>query len=122
MSYFFDNYLFSYKTEWEKLLDSNSNKIDPHNPKLAFGDEEQSALVNLPRKTYNLQDKERVPVFLSLLDILFGECYDERINEGETGPESGWCVGKLSATLAGCTKHKSLKDVVISSIRRLDHF
>ena len=63
-----------------------------------------------------------MPVFLSLLDILFGQCYDERISEGETGPESGWCVGKLSATLAGCTKHKSLKDVVISSIRRLDNF
>ena len=77
-------------------------------------------MLALPRRTYSLREKERIPVFLTLLDLLYAQCYDERIREGdeEAGCESGWCVAKLSATLSACTKHKSIKDVVRTCIRR----
>ncbi len=79
-------------------------------------------MLALPRRTYSLREKERISVFLSLLDLLYGQCYDGRIREGDEdfGCETGWCAAKLSATLSACTKHKSIKDAVRTCIRRLE--
>lgn len=107
------------KTSWESLL-SNQKSIDPKDPSLSFNKDEQEAMLALPRRTYSLREKERISVFLSLLDLLYGQCYDGRIREGDEdfGCETGWCAAKLSATLSACTKHKSIKDAVRTCIRR----
>ena len=111
----------SYTTEWETVLRSGC-KPDPQHPALAFSAEEQGSLLALPHRSHKLAESERVPVFLTLLDILFAERYDLRINKGESGPESGWCIAKLSPSLSSCTKHASLKQTIYSSIRRLVNF
>jgi len=111
------DHIVSYTTEWETVLRSGC-KPDPQHPALAFSAEEQGSLLALPHRSHKLAESERVPVFLTLLDILFAERYDLRINEGEPGPESGWCIAKLSPSLSSCTKHASLKQTIYSSIRR----
>ena len=83
-----------------------------------FTEKEQEILIVLPRKERLKEDTMKHEVFFGLVDILFGYCYDNRINGGELGVESGWTIAKLSATLSCCEKFQSLKEVVICCIRR----
>ncbi|KAF1759580.1 hypothetical protein GCK72_016047 [Caenorhabditis remanei] len=55
---------------------------------------------------------------ISLLDILYGYLYDQRVNQWESNCESGWTVAKLSSSLSYFVKFGSVKECVISSIRR----
>lgn len=57
-------------------------------------------------------------VFYSLFDIIFAYCYDKRITDGEHNTESGWNIGKLSATLSCCEKFDNLNDCLKSVLRR----
>ena len=111
-------WFFSYKPTWSKLTGTDE-KIDPHDKSLSFSPSEQEQMLALPRKNYKLTEKEKGPVFFTLLDILYGFGFDDRINLGDPGSESGWCIAKLSPTLSSCTKHSSLKQTLISCIRRL---
>jgi len=111
------NTILSYQTSWNKLC-ATGEHIDERNPLVAFSSGEQEQLLALPRRTHKLTEKEKVPVFLTLVDLLYAHHYDLRLNLGETGPESGWCVAKLSATLSSCTKHASLLQAVCSALRR----
>ena len=100
-----------YKSPWVDVS-------GPRHPALALDPREQEQLLGLPRRLVPpLTDK--VPVFLTLLDLLYAASYDERVNLGERGPETGWCVAKLSASLAACTKHGSMKAALVTCVRRL---
>ena len=111
-------WFFSYKPTWSKLTGTDE-KIDPHDKSLSFSPSEQEQMLALPRRNYKLTEKEKGPVFFTLLDILYGFGFDDRINLGDPGSESGWCIAKLSPTLSSCTKNSSLKQTLISCIRRL---
>ena len=113
------NEILAYETDWRKLVSSSADSsINQRNPLLAFSSEEQERLLALPRRTHKMTDKARLPVFFTLLDLLFAQHYDQRINLGEAGSESGWCMSKLSPTLSACTRHSSLQQTVTSSLRR----
>ena len=88
-------FLFSYQTSWNKLCATGEHS-DERNPLVAFSSGEQEQLLALPRRTHRLTEKEKVPVFLTLVDLLYAHHYDLRLNLGETGPESGWCVAKVN--------------------------
>ncbi|EFO93576.1 hypothetical protein CRE_02622 [Caenorhabditis remanei] len=47
---------------------------------------------------------------ISLLDILYGYLYDQRVNQWESNCESGWTVAKLSSTLSYFVKFGSVKE------------
>lgn len=58
------------------------------------------------------------PLYLSLVDILYAYCYDQRTTEEEGNVESAWAVCKLSATMSCLESFSSLHETVVASYRR----
>ncbi|CAG2161907.1 unnamed protein product [Oppiella nova] len=83
-----------------------------------FSDDQRFKLKDLPKKEYILEKCIKKKLLLGMIDILFGYAYDMRVNEGDHNVESGWTVCKLSATLSWFDSYDSLKEVIITSIRR----
>ena len=83
-----------------------------------FNDEMRFRLKNLPKKEYILEKSEKKRLLLGMVDILLAYAYDQRVSEGETSVESGWNIRKLSATLSWFDSYSSLKEVVITWVRR----
>lgn len=73
---------------------------------------------NLSAKKYILDKQEKKEMLLSLIDILFGFCYDIRINEGDDCSESHWNIPKLSSTLSWLETFSSMNEVVVTCLRR----
>ena len=73
---------------------------------------------NLSAKKYILDKQEKKEMLLSLIDILFGFCYDIRVNEGEDCSESHWNISKLSSTLSWLETFSSMNEVVVACLRR----
>ncbi|EGT48652.1 hypothetical protein CAEBREN_14074 [Caenorhabditis brenneri] len=59
-----------------------------------------------------------VEIATSLVDLLFSYCYDQRVNDWEATCESGWTCSKLSPTMSYFLKFDSVKECLLSSIRR----
>jgi protein SHQ1 len=57
-------------------------------------------------------------VYLGLVDIAFGYCYDYRTTDGEPTVESAWTICKLSSTLSCFEQFESVEEVCIASLRR----
>jgi protein SHQ1 len=85
---------------------------------LEFTEADLYDLKNLTTKKYLLDREEKKQMLLSLIDILFGFCYDTRINEGEDCSESHWNICKLSSTLSWLDSFSSVHEVVKSCFRR----
>lgn len=87
---------------------------------LTFDETEREALLSIPNKEHLISDHR--PIFLSLIDILFGYCYDYRMTEGESNVESPWTISILSPTLSWfeCwdSKNDSSKVVMAAAARR----
>ena len=73
----------------------------------AFSDKDRERMMALPKRVPLVEKADLNSVYFGLVDILFGCCYDARVNEGERCAESAWNVAKLSPTLSCCERHAS---------------
>jgi protein SHQ1 len=65
-----------------------------------FTGDETAALQALPNKEHLLPATASREILLSLLDILYGYCYDNRLTTGDANVESAWTIAILSPTLS----------------------
>lgn len=94
---------------------------------LVFTEEEQQKMLQLPRKTYLIEESYKLQLYVLLLSVLFAYNYDLRENLGEHNIESVWTVGKLIPQFAfldsllfipGENDNSILKSCVITGVRR----
>ncbi|KAJ1662874.1 hypothetical protein IW140_005399 [Coemansia sp. RSA 1813] len=81
-----------------------------------FTDDERKTMLDLPRKTYLISQKQ--PVYLGLVDILFAYSLDYRANMGEHTVETAWAIGAVSSLFSNLERFSTLRDVIIASFRR----
>ncbi|KAK6465317.1 SHQ1 protein-domain-containing protein [Scheffersomyces coipomensis] len=77
-----------YKTE-QSLPENERTQIMP----VSFTKDEQEKMLNLPKKSYLVEDKS--PLLLLLVSLLFAYHFDLRENEGDHNIESAWTAGKI---------------------------
>ncbi|KAJ8323251.1 hypothetical protein QVD99_000440 [Batrachochytrium dendrobatidis] len=85
---------------------------------LEFTELEQSQLRNLSNRQYLIDSAMERCIYLGLVDIIFGYCFNLRTTEGEDTVESAWTICKLSGTLSCFDAFLSLSEVVSCSLRR----
>lgn len=107
----------------DELLDPFLLAIAPwcspnFNKEIEFSEEEVGVLKELPNKHYLLSKTEYKQVLYSLVDILYGYCYDKRSTLYESTVESGWTINKLSSTLSWFCTFNDMRQVLIASYRR----
>lgn len=94
---------------------------------LVFTKEEQEKMLQLPRKTYLIDESYKSQLYVLMLSVLFAYNYDLRENLGEHTVESVWTVGKLIPQFAfldsqlfipNDTANSILKSCVITGARR----
>ncbi|WPK23293.1 hypothetical protein PUMCH_000528 [Australozyma saopauloensis] len=94
---------------------------------LSFTEQEQQRMLQLPRKSYLIDESYKPQLFVLILSVLFAYNYDMRENQGEHNIESVWTVGKLIPQFAfldsqlfvpGESHNSILKSAVITGIRR----
>jgi protein SHQ1 len=93
-------------------------QIQVQDPYLDITPEESEKLVQLPNKSYLVDEEMKPRLYLGLVDILFAFCYNHRTTEGESTVESAWTICKLSGTLSALDTYASLQDVLVSCLRR----
>ncbi|KAL2718879.1 protein SHQ1 isoform X1 [Vespula squamosa] len=98
----------SYIPEWYNL-----RKED-----IIFNKNEIDLLKEFPNKEYLLDDKEIQLLLKSLIDILYGSCYNYRTTLGDNTVESGWTINKLSSTLCWFQNFSNMDEVINACIRR----
>ncbi|ODQ79244.1 hypothetical protein BABINDRAFT_162280 [Babjeviella inositovora NRRL Y-12698] len=90
-----------------------------------FSTQEQEQMLQLPKKSYLIEDK--MPLLLMLVSLLFSYSFDMRETEGDHNIESAWTVGKLTPQIAfldsqivipGSASTSLLRATVITLIRR----
>ena len=67
---------------------------------LSLTGSQQETLSSLPNKEHLLTPSSTRAALLSIVDVLFGYCYDSRMTEGEGSVESPWTIAILSPTLS----------------------
>ncbi|PIC37455.1 hypothetical protein B9Z55_016081 [Caenorhabditis nigoni] len=90
----------------------------PFSLPLDLTDEDRVRLKDLRKTKIHKIWASDLEIATSLVDILFAYCYDQRVNQWETNCESGWTCSKLSPSLSYFVKFGSVKECLISSIRR----
>lgn len=91
-----------------------------------FSKEEQEKMINLPRKSYLVEEVFRPQLYTLLVSLLFSYHFDLRETEGEHNIESAWTIGRLTPQIAYLdsqilvpTGNESiLRAAVITGIRR----
>lgn len=73
---------------WYKLQEGTVMPVE-------FTKEEQERMLELPRKSYLVDEAYKPQLFVLIVSLLFAYHYDLRENEGEHNIESAWTVGKL---------------------------
>ncbi|KAJ7377905.1 Hsp90 cochaperone shq1 [Desmophyllum pertusum] len=63
-------------------------------------------------------DKEELPLYLGLVDIIYAYAYNHRTTEGENTVESSWTISRISSTFSWFETFSSVHDVIISCARR----
>ncbi|XP_031840180.1 protein SHQ1 homolog isoform X2 [Nomia melanderi] len=97
-----------YVAEWETI---NKESI-------SLNETEVDLLKELPNKEYLLNNDETYKLLLSLVDILFGSCYNDRTTLGENTVESSWTINKLSSTLSWFEEFADAEEVIRACFRR----
>ncbi|XP_066591162.1 protein SHQ1 homolog isoform X2 [Prorops nasuta] len=97
-----------YAPEWETL----------EQEAITFTDEEVDLLKELPNKEYLLSKEETQHLLFSLVDILYGSCYNTRTVYGDNTVESGWTINKLSSTLCWFETFDNMEEAILASVRR----
>ncbi|KAL1456772.1 hypothetical protein WDU94_001475 [Cyamophila willieti] len=83
-----------------------------------FSKSELESMKQLGNREYLLSSQEKCSALLSLVNILYAYCYDMRTTQGDHTVESAWTINKLSSTLCWLQSFSSLKQVLISNMRR----
>lgn len=107
------------------------NQLSPENREqvvpLTFTEDEQQKMLQLPRKTYLIEDLYKPQLYVLILSVLFAYNYDLRENLGDHNIESVWTVGKLipqftfldsQLFIPGEKDNSILKTCVITGVRR----
>ncbi|XP_029042620.1 protein SHQ1 homolog isoform X1 [Osmia bicornis bicornis] len=97
-----------FTAEWDTLEKEN----------ISFNESEIDVLKELPNKEYLLDNEETDRLLLSLVDILFGSCYNHRTTLGENTVESSWTINKLSSTLSWFDDFSTPEEVIKACFRR----
>lgn len=114
-----DHYLFDMFDQNEAISKLISYQLLKNSHKdYQFDDDMRFRLKNLPKNEYILEKNTKKMLLFGVIDILFGYAYDQRVSEGEGGVESAWNIRKLSATLSWFHTYASLKEVVVTCVRR----
>ncbi|XP_078342073.1 protein SHQ1 homolog [Oculina patagonica] len=120
-------HLLDYKPPWDAEClqckenlskDKTEHTCGKEETTVNFTDEEKDQLRRLPNKDYLLDDKEELPLFLGLVDIIYAYAYNHRTTEGENTVESPWTISRISSTFSWFESFSSIHDVVISCARR----
>lgn len=95
---------------------------------VVFTKQEQEKMLQLPRKSYLIEEGYKPQLYVLIASLLFAYHYDLRENEGEHNIESAWTVGKLVPQFAFLdsqihianenSKDTILRAAVIASARR----
>ncbi|CCG21306.1 Shq1 protein [Candida orthopsilosis Co 90-125] len=92
---------------------------------IEFSKEEQEKMMQLPRKSYLLDDRYKLEVLITIVCLLFAYNLDIRENEGEHNVESAWTIGKitpqfsfLDSKLTVDGSDNLLRSAVITCVRR----
>ncbi|KAJ8409240.1 hypothetical protein AAFF_G00234380 [Aldrovandia affinis] len=88
-------------------------------PGVTFSEEEKEQLRKFTNRSYLLDRKSRLHVWLGLLDIILAYAYEVRTTEGEHSVESSWNIRKLSGTLCWLETYSSVQEVLVSFGRRV---
>lgn len=100
-----------YKNQ-QKLPESERDQYMP----VEFTKEEQEKMLNLPRKSYLVDDSYKPQLYSLIVSLLFAFHYDLRENEGEHNIESAWTIGKLVPQFAFLDSQLHLSSADSSSI------
>lgn len=92
---------------------------------IEFSKEEQEKMMQLPRKSYLLDDRYKLEVLITIVCLLFAYNLDIRENEGEHNVESAWTIGKitpqfsfLDSKLTVDDSDNLLRSAVVTCVRR----
>lgn len=92
-----------------------------------FSKEEQEKMMNLPRKSYLVEEPHRQQLLGLVVSLLFAYQFDLRETDGDHNIESAWTVGKLTPQISfldsqiafsGHEGENFLRAVAITSVRR----
>ncbi|GME85263.1 unnamed protein product [[Candida] boidinii] len=116
------------KNSADLVIESENNalpKLEMH-VKVDFTSEEEKLMLDLPKKSYILEDPR--PTYYTLVSLLFAYSFDLRENEGDHTVESAWSIGKLAPQIScldsqliqtnNSTETNMIKVVVLTSSRR----
>lgn len=116
-----DHYLADYMQE-EEVIQPYLDYIPPWHlmtyQQVKLTREEQESLKKLGNKEFLLSKEDFICAWLSLVDIIYGFCYNHRSTQGDNTVESAWTINKLSATLSWLQVFPNLESVVKSCFRR----
>ncbi|KAK9366075.1 SHQ1 protein-domain-containing protein [Lipomyces kononenkoae] len=89
-------------------------------PEMEFTELEKKRMMSLPRRTYLIDSMVGLKsVYLGLIPLLFGYCYDVRTTLDDHTSESAWTIGKLAANIACLdSSFTSVRQVMIACMRR----
>ncbi|KAK9474863.1 SHQ1 protein-domain-containing protein [Dipodascopsis tothii] len=80
---------------------------------------ERDQMTALPRRRHLVDAAGEKTLYLGLVPLLFGYCYDARTTMDDPTSESGWTVGKLAPNVACLdTAFGTVRDVVVACTRR----
>lgn len=94
--------LLAWKSPASKLVSAWARRKEPESlvMPVEFSDDENKRMVELPRRTFLVDDAVKPQIFCAIVLLLFAYLYDLRETEGEHTIESAWTVGKLVPQLA----------------------
>jgi len=109
-----------YKAD-KQLPEAERTSIMP----VEFSKEEQEKMMNLPRKSYLIDDSYKPEILLTTICLLFAYHFDLRENEGDHNIESAWTIGKivpqfsfLDSKIVIENNYNVLRAAIITCIRR----
>lgn len=94
---------------------------------VTYSKEEQEKMLQLPRKSYLIDNVYKPQIYVLMLSLLFAHQFDLRENEGEHNIESAWTIGKILPQFAsldtqivipGSTNESILRSAIITCYRR----
>ncbi|KAL6452189.1 SHQ1 Protein SHQ1 [Candida maltosa Xu316] len=111
--------------KWYKSEQSNNHNNNNSIIPVEFTKEEQERMLQLPRKSYLVNDSYKPEIFILIICLLFAYQFDIRENEGEHNIESAWTIGKivpqfsfLDSKIVMQDDVNVLKAAIITCIRR----
>ncbi|GEQ71719.1 hypothetical protein JCM33374_g5405 [Metschnikowia sp. JCM 33374] len=81
-----------------------------------FSKEEHESMLQLPKKSYLIEDSYKPQLWMLVVSLLFGHQFDLRETEGEHNIESAWTIGKLAPQIAFLDSQIFIPDDSFSNI------